>query len=72
MISNQSRADISFKVCYLSTKVKHATVNDVYLRVECNKAVKILKNNNDVSVKHLHLGTGGQCSEVELIILNDA
>ena len=68
-VSNQSRPDISFKVCYLSTKVKDATVNDI---LECNKVIKILKSNNDVSVKHLHLGSGGHCSEVEFIVFSDA
>ena len=67
-ISNQMRPGIYSKVSYLSTKVKHANVNDI---LECNKVVKILKGNKDVSVKHLHLGPGGQCSEVELIVFSD-
>ena len=53
----------------MSTKVKDATVNDI---LECNKVIKILKSNNDVSVKHLHLGSGGHCSEVEFIVFSDA
>ena len=52
-VTNQTRPDMAFETCAMSNQGKNPTVKKT---IEANKAVRNLKNTNDVCIKFPSLG----------------
>ena len=65
-VTSQTRPDIAFATCMMCNAGPEATVNDI---LEANKAVRKMKNSNDVKINYRKLGN---MKDVKLIVYADA